>query len=72
MEFVINPNGYTYQPGKDKDVCAIGINNSPGEEHFRLGMTFLRNFYTGLDFDNNKIILGVNKNAANEDKASLT
>ena len=29
---------------------------------YRLGSIFLRNFYVGLDFEHNKILIGLNKN----------
>ena len=29
---------------------------------YRLGSVFLRNFYVGLDFANNKLLIGLNKN----------
>ena len=28
---------------------------------YRLGTIFLKNFYTGFDYENNEIIIGVNK-----------
>lgn len=58
--------GYIYQlPGQED--CFIGIKPTPDEQNqVRLGTIFLRNFYAGLDFDNNKFMLGlkVNDNSA--------
>ena len=57
-EIVIKPRGYTYSMGND---CFIGISAIDDSLHqIRLGTVFLRNFYTGLDFDKNMIMLGVN------------
>lgn len=57
----INPLGYTYMMDKDQGYCQIGIESLEGvKNEYRLGSIFLRNFYTGLDFDNDQIIMGVN------------
>lgn len=76
----INPRGYLYEvdaysypPGVK---CFIGIESIPDIlNHFRLGTIFLRNFYTVLDFENNLIVVGVNKigkASANSERSSIT
>ena len=45
----------------DGSECRIGIESIPNSaNHYRLGMTFLKHFYTALDYENNLIILGLN------------
>lgn len=61
--FSIAPKGYLHQSEdtKKKPICLIGIESIPDKEnHYRLGLTFLKNFYTALDFENNYIIVGIN------------
>lgn len=38
---------------------------------YRLGTLFMRNFYTGLDFDNDMIVLGVNSGQADNAKSVM-
>ena len=41
--------------------CYVGIESIDDKyNQVRLGTTFLRNFYTGLDFDENQIMIGLN------------
>lgn len=55
----IEPKGYLYNL---KDGCAIGIESIPDSlNEYRLGLIFLNNFYTGLDFKSNHIYLGTKK-----------
>ena len=43
-----------------------------GEKNeYRLGTLFMRSFYTGLDFDNDLIILGVNAGSSDRAKAVI-
>ena len=50
-----------YALGSNQRDCFIGIQSIPDKyNQYRLGTIFLRNFYTGLDFDNNYILLGIN------------
>jgi hypothetical protein len=45
-----------------KEECFIGVQSIPDNfNQYRLGTIFLRNFYTGLDYENNLIMIGVNK-----------
>lgn len=58
----IKPKGYLYKMDLVKEECFIGVQSIPDNfNQYRLGTIFLRNFYTGLDYENNLIILGVNK-----------
>lgn len=57
----IRPEGYLYSL-PNQDDCFIGIQKLPrGEHHIRLGTIFLRNFYVGLDFGQNMVLLGLNQ-----------
>ena len=57
--------------GQNKD-CFIGIESIPDHNNqYRLGTVFLRNFYTALDYDQNLIIIGVNKGSSDSAKAEL-
>jgi hypothetical protein len=56
----------------DMTRCFIGIEKIPDSSNqYRLGTIFLRNFYTGLDFDNNIILIGVNRGSSNRAKAYI-
>ena len=68
----ITPQGYLYNlQGSEKD-CFIGISEIPDKSNqYRLGTIFLRNFYTALDYDENLIIMGVNKNIPERDRPSM-
>jgi len=58
----LQPRGYMYSLDGDVTKCFIGIEKIPDSANqYRLGTIFLRNFYTGLDYDNNLILMGVNK-----------
>lgn len=60
-EITIKPKGYLYSLGAQND-CFIGLQSIPDKyNQYRLGTIFLRNFYTGLDFENNMLLIGVNK-----------
>lgn len=49
-----------------KNYCLIGIESIPDyENHYRLGIQFLRNFYTALDYESNVIILALNNHGLN-------
>jgi cbb3-type cytochrome oxidase subunit 3 len=50
-----------YSLGAQND-CFIGISSIPDKyNQYRLGTIFLRNFYTGLDFENNMLLIGINQ-----------
>lgn len=68
----ITPQGYLYNlEGREKD-CFIGISQIPDSSNqYRLGTIFLRNFYTALDYDENLIIMGVNKNIPERDRPTM-
>jgi len=52
--------------------CFIGIQKiDKHANQYRLGTIFLRNFYTALDFDNNLILMGVNKGSSDKAKAYI-
>jgi len=60
---VIKPRGYLYAY-EGQDDCYIGVQaiaDALGE--YRLGSIFLRNFYTGLDYEHNMLLIGLNKNS---------
>jgi lipopolysaccharide assembly outer membrane protein LptD (OstA) len=59
-QITIKPKGYLYSL-PNQDDCFIGVQSIPDKfNQFRLGTIFLRNFYTGLDFDKNLILIGLN------------
>jgi hypothetical protein len=69
---VLRPRGYLFHYDGDFSKCFIGIAKIANEENiFRLGAIFLRNFYAALDFDNNLILLGINKNSSDRAKAYI-
>lgn len=46
--------------------CLIGIESIPdSENHYRLGIQFLKNFYTALDYQNNVIMIALNDHGKN-------
>lgn len=50
-----------YSLGGGQSDCFIGIQSIPDRyNQYRLGTIFLRNFYTGLDYENNLVVLGIN------------
>ena len=52
--------------------CFIGIQKIPNSANqYRLGTIFLRNFYTALDYDNNLILMGINKGSSERAKAYI-
>jgi hypothetical protein len=58
----IKPKGYLYKMDKVKEECFIGVQSIPDNfNQYRLGTIFLRNFYTGLDYENNLVLIGVNE-----------
>lgn len=61
----IAPAGYLYNM-PNQDDCFIDIQSIPDSQNqVRLGTNFLKNFYVGLDFESNKIMLGLNKESTN-------
>lgn len=45
-----------------KEECFIGVQSIPDKyNQYRLGTIFLRNFYAGLDYENDLILIGVNQ-----------
>jgi len=53
--------GYLYEIAFQNE-CFIGVSSIPDKyNQYRLGTVFLRNFYTALDYENNTIMLGINK-----------
>lgn len=69
---VLAPRGYLYHLGGDFKKCFIGIQKIPNSANqYRLGTIFLRNFYTALDYDNNLILMGINKGASTRAKAYI-
>ena len=69
---MIKPRGYLFrQPMMTKD-CFFGIESIPDSANqYRLGRLFLRNFYTGLDYDNNLIMIGPNAHSSQGAKAYI-
>lgn len=68
----INPYGYTYQEyDAQQGFCQIGLESIPGRNEYRLGTVFLRNFYVGLDYDKDLIIIGINKEASDYASAEI-
>ena len=60
-QITIKPKGYLYKLPRQSD-CFIGVQSIDDKyNQYRLGTIFLRNFYTGLDFDQNQIMIGLNK-----------
>lgn len=58
---MIKPHGYLYHLNGQSD-CFIGIESIPDHNNeIRFGTIFLRNFYTGLDYSQNLIMLGLNQ-----------
>ena len=61
----LKPRGYLYPMSLDMSKCFVGIEKIPNSANqYRLGTIFLRNFYTALDFDNNLVLMGVNKGSS--------
>ena len=61
----ITPEGYTYEIDPMEPKCQIGLEKLVGVEHeYRLGNVFFRNFYVGLDYDEDMIYVGINKGMA--------
>lgn len=68
----MRPRGYLYQIEYDIKNCFIGLQSiDDNANQFRLGTIFLQNFYTALDYDNNMILLGVNKGSSDKAKAYI-
>mmetsp|Transcript_9682 Transcript_9682/g.16287 ORF Transcript_9682/g.16287 Transcript_9682/m.16287 type:complete len:234 (-) Transcript_9682:135-836(-) len=56
----IKPQGYLYSEPYQSD-CFVGIERIPDRmNQYRLGTIFLRNFFTGLDYENGQILIGLN------------
>jgi hypothetical protein len=63
-QITIKPDGYLYSLPRQDD-CFIGISSIPDKfNQFRLGTVFLRNFYTGLDYDHNQLLIGLNQGSS--------
>lgn len=72
-QMVLKPQGYTYMFNEDQGYCQIGLERLKGvANEYRLGTLFLRNYYTGLDYDNDLIIIGVNAGMAKVAQAGLS
>jgi hypothetical protein len=57
----IKPKGYLYSLATQQD-CFIGISSLPDSlNQYRLGTIFLRSFYLGLDFEQDLVLMGINK-----------
>lgn len=57
----IKPMGYLYSFINQKD-CFIGVQSIPDRfNQYRLGTIFLRNFYTGLNYHYNSLLIGLNQ-----------
>lgn len=57
----IKPMGYLYSFLNQKD-CFIGVQSIPDRfNQYRLGTIFLRNFYTGLNYHYNSLLIGLNQ-----------
>jgi len=55
----IQPQGYLYSNHYQKD-CFIGVQAIPDNlNQYRLGTIFLRNFYVGLDYNYDQIVIGL-------------
>lgn len=70
----INPSGYTFQEyDKTQGFCQIGLhtNGEVNSNQYRLGTVFLKNFYTGLDYDRDLIVIGVNKGSSQHASATI-
>ena len=66
------PAGYIYSLAGQENDCFIGISQIPDQSNqYRLGTIFLRNFYTALDYDENLIIMGINKNIPVKDRPTM-
>lgn len=63
-KITIQPEGYTFK--KDSisyNDCQIALESIPGvKNQYGLGTVFLRNFYVGLDYDHDQMLVGLNKN----------
>ena len=59
---VIKPKGYLFKR-YDQSRCTIAIQSNPDDEYleYRLGTTFLQNFYVGLNFEEDLIHIGLSK-----------
>lgn len=58
----IKPMGYLYSLFNQKDSCFIGVQSIPDRfNQYRLGTIFLRNFYTGLNYHYNTLLIGLNQ-----------
>lgn len=58
---VIKPRGYLYPPFGDQKTCEIGIQGiSDNLNEYRLGVIFLRNFFVGLDYEYDSLMIGLN------------
>jgi len=61
-QIVIHPKGYLSPMFGDESFCVLGIEGiSDSFNEYRLGSIFLRNFYVGLDYESNQLVLGLNK-----------
>jgi len=57
----IQPEGYLYSYNNQND-CFIGVQSIDDNlNQYRLGTIFLRNFYVGLDYNYEQIVIGLNE-----------
>ena len=58
---IVQESSPTDLANADGSECRIGIESIPAEaNHYRLGTTFLKHFYTALDYERNLIVMGLN------------
>lgn len=55
-QFSIKPDGYAFPSAEKDEVCFLPI--EPADE-LRLGQIFLANYWVGLDFDAEEMLVGV-------------
>lgn len=71
IKFTIHPEGYLFE-NSDANLCFIGIQGIDDKiNEYRLGQTFLKNFYVGLDYESNSIQIGLNANATTAEMVQL-
>ena len=59
----MKPRGYLYSIDTTAPGCTIGVQGiSDSLNQYRLGTIFLRNFYVVLNFKDNMLLIGLNKN----------
>lgn len=59
---LIKPKGYLYPSFTDESDCYIGVEGIPDSyNEYRLGSIFLRNFFIGLDYEDDSLHIGLRK-----------